>query len=124
MKEFIKENKLIVVFCIVAALFFFTLGNAYSGDRHYRVPLPNLTEKAPDVTNIYNVKGIALAIAAGQHNFKATTALQWSIGAGHVNNDSAVSLGLGLQAGKVFISGNISGDGESSAIGISGSGTF
>jgi len=73
-------------------------------------------------------KSEARSIASGQHHFKATTRLQWSVGAGFAGDESALSFGLGLQTGKIFWSGNITGNlfsGDSDpAIGIGGSGTF
>ena len=67
---------------------------------------------------------MALGIAAAQHHYKATTALQWSIGGGSYGGETAISGGLGMQAGKVFVSCNASSDGRTSAIGCGGSGTF
>lgn len=79
------------------------------------------------ITSVYaDSKGIALAAASGQHNYKATTSLQWSVAGAFVseNDDSAASFGLGMQAGKVFIDGNFSSDGHSSILAVSASGTF
>ena len=73
-------------------------------------------------------KSTAKSTAAGQHNFKSTTDLQWSIGAGFAGDESALSLGLGLQTGNIFFSGNVTGalfSGESDPIfGFGASGTF
>jgi len=71
--------------------------------------------------NYYTSEGVASAIAAGQHHYKATKQLQWSIGGGYIDDYSAVSFGLGLQVGKVFVSGNLGSDG---VIGVGASGTF
>lgn len=103
---------------IIAFFLFFGLANAYAHDYHKTTTVQNVTNVSQ------NTKGVALAIAAAQHHYKATKALQWSVGGGHINNESAVSFGLGLQAGKVFVSGNFSSDGSSSAIGVGASGTF
>lgn len=45
----------------------------------------------------------AKAAAAGQHNYKATTSLQWSSALTHDGCSTAASVGLGIQVGKVFI---------------------
>ena len=108
------------IFVAVAVLFFLALSQSYGGEYHHSQPiLPSNT-----TTNIYSTKGVALGIAAAQHHYKATTALQWSLGGGNYDGDSAVSYGLGLQAGKVFVSGNVSSDGTTAAIGFGLSGTF
>jgi len=113
--------KFITFFCAVSILFFGALANSYSIEYHHSQP-----SNYYSTTNetVISGKGIALGIAAAQHHYKATTALQWSIGGGNYDGSSAVSGGLGLQAGKVFVSGNISSDGRTSAIGIGASGTF
>lgn len=110
--------KLIYIFCAIAVIYLIALAESYADYRHSK-PIAN-------VSNItYNeTRGIASAIAASQHHYKATTALQWSVGGGNYNGDSAVSFGLGKQAGKIFVSGNFSSDGRASAIGFGASGTF
>lgn len=111
------KNPFIIFFVACAVLFFMSLMNAYAGEKHHR-------STTQIVTKSESVSDIALAVAAGQHNYKATSAFQWSVGAGYVDNSSAVSFGLGKQTGKVFISGNFSSDGRTSAIGFGASGTF
>ena len=114
-----KNNTLII--CLIAVLFF-TANTAWSDSYHSII-----YETAPVESTIINTEtanGVVLGIAASQHHYKATTSLQWSVGAGYIDDDSAVSFGLGLQSGKVFISGNFSSDGSSSAIGFGASGTF
>lgn len=59
------------------------------------------------INTVYSNSAAAKATAAGQHHFKSTPKLQWSVGAGFVGNESAISFALGLQAGNVFISGNV-----------------
>lgn len=66
----------------------------------------------------------ALPAAAGQHHYKATTRLQWSVGAAFADEGSAVSFGLGQQLGEVFAAGSYSTDGDNSIFNITGSGTF
>ena len=112
----------LMIFGLLAILF----ANAAMADKqHHSVVI----EKTPVTNNIYtDSQGIASAIAAGQHHYKATQHLQWSIGAGFAGDESALSFGLGLQAGKVFVSGNVtnnifSGDSDP-VIGIGASGTF
>lgn len=83
-----------------------------------------------EITNVaFNAdRSIAKATAAGQHHYKATAQLQWSVGAGFSGNESALSFGLGLQTGNIFWAGNITDSifsSESSpVIGVSASGTF
>ena len=89
----------------------------FAHDYHHHDPVTNTYQ-------ISNSKGVALAAASGQHHYKATNLLQWSIGGAHIDNSSAVSFGLGKQAGKVFISGNISSDGSATSLSFGASGTF
>ena len=85
------------------------------------LPRPHHSHEAA-IEKAYNS---AIPAAAGQHHYKATTQLQWSVGAAFAEGgDSAVSLGLGLQLGEVFASGNYSTDGDESIVGVAGSGTF
>ena len=117
-----KEYKIGIAIFVIAILFF-AFNIAWSTEYHHSRPiLPSNT--TTNTTNIYSSKGIALGIAAAQHHYKATTALQWSVGGGSYNGNSAISGGLGIQAGKVFVSCNASSDGRTSAIGCGGSGTF
>ena len=115
-----SQDYFIIFFVVFCALFIITTA-CYADERPHSHPiLPANTT----TTNIYSTKGVALGIAAAQHHYKATTALQWSIGGGNYDGASAVSYGLGLQAGKVFVSGNVSSDGTTAAIGFGLSGTF
>jgi hypothetical protein len=47
------------------------------------------------------------AAAAGQTNYKATDRVQWNIGAAFIGGESALNLGIGYQAGSVFIAGGV-----------------
>jgi len=109
--------RLIIFGCIIGVLFFGMLADSHGSEYHHAYIGQSSTPSESSVSNI------ALSAAAGQHNFKATTALQWSVG-GAIGNDSAVSFGLGKQMGKVFVSGNYSSDGKDSIIGLSAGGTF
>ena len=103
------------IFVAVAALFFLALSQSYGSEYHHSQPvMPANTTN----TNIYSTKGVALGIAAAQHHYKALSKLQWSIGGGNYNGSSAISGGLAIQAGKVFVSGNVSSDGTTAAIGF------
>lgn len=71
----------------------------------------------------------AKAAASGQHQYKATERPQWSAALSRDGCSTAASVGFGIQAGKVFITGNVSDNVFSSIesdpmISISGSGTF
>ena len=87
-----------------------------------------ITEKVINQTVNETDKSAAKSTAAGQHHYKATKDLQWSVGAGYAGDETALSVGLGLQLGNVFMSGNITDtifSGESDPIiGIGASGTF
>lgn len=122
-----KNNKFICFFVLFAILFFAAsiaradnIHHSIVYEENYTYPAASSIENAKN----YTYAGTALAIASGQHHYKATTSLQWSVGAGYVDDNSAVSFGLGLQSGKVFISGNFSSDGSTSAVGFGASGTF
>ena len=107
---------------MVAIIFLFAISLSVFASNKHRVPtVINITE----TTAISNYSSdISIAVAVAQHHYKATKSLQWSVGVGYVEDSSAVSFGLGKQFGKVFISGNFSSNGNSSAIGIGASGTF
>lgn len=109
--------RFITFYCAFSVLYIVSLSNVYATERHHH-------HETVVQNNSIQISGTALAIAASQHHYKATSQLQWSTGAGYINDKSAVSFGLGIQAGKVFVSGNFSSDGSSSAIGIGASGTF
>ena len=98
-----KENFGGWMIAVVGVLFTIFANIAYSHEYHHIEPDYRLP------TNNYQVgsKGIALASASGQHNYKATNQLQWSIAGAFVgeNDDSAASFGLAKQLGKVFVSG-------------------
>lgn len=71
----------------------------------------------------------AKAAAAGQQNFKATDRLQWSAAISSDNCSTAAQIGLGIQVGEVFVTGNIADNIFSSVesdpmVSISASGTF
>ena len=103
-------------FTLLIFLAILLANTAYADTYHHRT-----------TTNVYtDSKGVAIAAASGQHNYKATTSLQWSVGGAFVNenDDSAVSFGLGQQLGKVFAACNYSSDSHNSIIGCSASGTF
>lgn len=108
---------------VVAATLFFISDAAWAGGDHLH---ESTIVSASTTTNNYIQQGVALASASGQHHYKATTSLQWSMGGAFANtsDSSAVSFGLGAQVGKVFISGNFSSDGSTSVVGFGASGTF
>ena len=110
--------KFITFFVLFGMGYFAILSNAYAGGN--AIIYTNDNSAAINQSD----SGTALAIATSQHHYKATKSLQWSAGTGYVENTSAVSFGLGKQVGKVFVSGNFSSNGSSSAIGFGASGTF
>jgi len=89
-----------------------------ASEQHYYKPIIQTEYCAPT----------AVAAASGQHNYKATTDLQWSTAAVYLDaegcDDTAVSAALGLQNGNVFNSINFSSNGDENIIGITASGTF
>lgn len=108
---------------ILLVIMFIALAfNASASERHHHNQTVNQS-----TTNIYQTdSAVALAAASGQHHYKDRDSLQWS-GAGaysDLEDKSAVSFGLGKQAGDVFITGSFSSDGNSSIIGFSASGSF
>lgn len=102
---------------LLLALCCFITGVVFASEEHHHYHASTAAiEKA------YNQ---ALPAAAGQHHYKATTQLQWSVGAAFTDDDDgAVSFGLGLQLGEVFTTGSFSTDGEESIAAVAGSGTF
>ena len=107
----------------ITMLLFMSAANA--GDPHYGGIV--YAEESLLVVNDDNCGAEAVTGASGQHHYKATTQLQWSVAGAFTDgncNDSAVSFGLGLQAGDVFTAANFSSNGESNMIGVSASGTF
>jgi len=127
------SNKVIIGFCIFAVLFFVTNIAWASDDRKntkivvkptISVPPPTIISRTVIERAIEKTKGVALASASGQHHYKATNQLQWSVGTAFSSGDSAVSFGLGKQVGKVFVSGGYSTDGDDSMMNVGASGTF
>jgi hypothetical protein len=110
------KNKFIIFFVAFAVLFF--AANIALADKYHHHDVPRET------INNYIQQGVALAAASGQHNYKATNQLQWSVAGAFESGSSAASFGLAKQVGKVFVSGNFSSDGSDSIIGVSASGTF
>lgn len=110
-----KGNGVIWFFLGFAIIFFIALADVYAGERHHH---------GETVINVTNSMDIAVAAASGQHHYRSTNQLQWSVGSAFIDDDSAVSFGLGKQVGRVFISGNYGSDGHSSIIGFSASGKF
>lgn len=99
---------------LIVFIFFVITSWVRAGDRYHYVS-NSVVEKASNA---------ALPAAAGQHHYKATASLQWSVSAAFSENDSAVSFGLGLQTGDIFASGSFTTDGDAHVVGIAGSGTF
>ncbi|MEE8207865.1 MAG: hypothetical protein V3T88_02775 [Nitrosomonadaceae bacterium] len=99
---------------VIAAIMFFSYSIAIADSRrHYEIT---------NVTSINN-KCSAVSAAAGQHHYRSTNRIQWSVGGAYCDS-SAASFGLGAQLGKVFASGNYSTDGHDSIIGFSLNGKF
>lgn len=105
------KNKFIVFFCAVAVLFFGLLANAYSHDYHHY--------ESVTVTNAANNNGVALAIAASQHQFDfGTHRWQGSIAAGSFGGESALSFGVAKRLDRVLLNGSFGMQGSSVGIGI------
>jgi len=107
-----KDNKMIILFCIVAALFFFVLGQSYATEYHHayigQSSEPTKTESS----------GTASAIAAAQHNYYwGKSSLQGSAAIGLFDNKEAVSFGLAKKYKKTLINGSISKEGNQLGIG-------
>ena len=87
-----------------------------------------LPEHSKSISDSQADNNTAKSTAAGQHNFKSTTDLQWSVGAGFSGDASALSFGLGLQTGKIFFSGNVTNtifsDDSDPIVGLGAGGTF
>lgn len=97
---------------------------AYAGEYHHSEPL------APsNITNNYNTtktaltgqsKGIATAIAIGQHQFDASTfAWQGSISTGSYDDSSAFSFALAKRFKATLISGSVANEGGKIGYGAS-----
>lgn len=92
----------------------------------YHTEVNNYYNSSEVIQTYVQNSGVALAAASGQHHYKATTALQWSVGGAYssLGDNSAVSFGLGKQYESVFLSTSYSTDGRDSVITGSASGVF
>lgn len=96
MMDLIKENKLIVFGCIVAALFFFFLGKSYADSYHYSQPIMPANTEATVNNYSYQTKGIASAISAAQCHFDGgSRSLQLCSGVGFSGDSEAIAFGAG-----------------------------
>ena len=102
---FIKEHKVgLIIFAI--AVLFFAFNIAWSGEYHH--------SNYYSTTNNYqnSSEGVALGIAASQHNFDTTTFnLQGSVSTGSYEGVTAFSFGLAKRYKSSLISGSVSNEG-------------
>lgn len=71
------------------------------------------------------VSGMALGLAASQHNFDLSTyAYQWSIGAAYYDNEDAISFALGKRINNILINGSIGYENGTRGAGIGVNGRF
>lgn len=131
----IEKDSRVMAGILIVFVIFVIANVAYSSERHHRVPLPNLTEKAPDVTNIYNEyvtqdSGEVLGFAAAQcHLTQSHHLAQWCIGAANHKEDSAIVFQGGQKFDNTLLNFSIGvKDGsinlKDAAIGIGASGMF
>lgn len=113
-----RDIIIISLFGIAASLFL--LSDAFAEHKHTVNNYYSTTNESKISIDSVNQ---AIAIASGQHHYRSTNSLQWSIGAGYMDK-SAVSFGLGKQVGKIFFTTDYSSDGKTSAIGFGASGSF
>ena len=115
--------KLIVIFIIAC----FTVDALAHGNHHGSTTVNNYYSQETIQKHVNQAtKGFAIAGASGQHHYKATTALQWSVAGAYtdVTDTSAISFGLGKQYESVFLSVSYSTDGESTMVTGAASGVF
>jgi len=102
-----KNNKLITLYVLFSALFFATLharADQYSSIVYERSPASSGT-----IINNETANGVALAIAASQHQFYwGTKSWQGSFAAGTFDNNTAFSFGLAKRFNKTLINGSMS----------------
>lgn len=103
-----KQDYFIVFFVLFCVGFLITTACYADNYHHHSQPiLP-----ANTTTNIYSTKGVALGIAAAQHNFDyGTFSWQGSIATGSYDNSTAFSFGLGKRFKSTLINGSISNEG-------------
>jgi hypothetical protein len=84
---------------------------ALADDRHHNTVINNyntyVTEEIINQSINQAHRAEVRAAAAGQTNYKATEKIQWNIGSAFAGGESALNLGIGYQAGNVFIAGGI-----------------
>lgn len=120
----IEKSDWFISFFVVFAVLFFIVSAVWADNPHGSAGIVYERQDLTITTFTGQSAGVALGLAAGQHHYKATTQLQWSVGGGLVDDESAISFGLGLQSGEVFLSVNVSSDGSTSAFGLGASGVF
>ena len=102
--------------------------NAFAENNHNNntttvdITIETTSKSQPVETNMYitndSSRGIALAIAASQHNFDfGTDSWQGSVGVGSYKDNNASSFAIGKRYGRVLFSGSISTDNDDMAYG-------
>ncbi len=88
-----------IALILTIILFFGLAFNAMAGEKHH----------TQTTTNYANIKGVASAIALGQHNFDwSTKSWQGSASVGAYDSTTAFSFGLAKRFNKTLISGSVS----------------
>jgi len=105
-----KDNKMIILFCIVAALFFFVLGQSYASEYHHAYIGQSST---PSNTVVNTQNGVALGIAMSQLGFDwGTSSYQAGVSVGSFDTNDAISIGLGKRVDRVLLNGSIGREGN------------
>lgn len=85
------------------AIFFIANTVFASGDHHNTV---NIYLSEQTINNAV-ARSEVRAAAAGQTNYKATAQIQWNLSSAFSGSESALSIGLGYQAGSIFVAGSV-----------------
>ena len=112
LSEYLKHPSApLVTFAIGLLLGLLLAGDSEASGRHHEVT--NISE----VTNTYS-SGNAIAIATAQHHFDfGTHSFQGSVGAGHYQNDTAVSFAIGKRFGRMLINGSVGSESGNTSVG-------
>lgn len=110
---------------ILGFIFILTVSVVTASERHHTLPYSPTETVIEKTTIIERVEGIALGIAHASLQFDPKeTRLQWSVGAGTYENDSAFAFGLAKDINCILLNMSVGSENGNQSLGIGLSGKF
>lgn len=113
---------------IIATMLLFCAAIAFAGDRTHNYYPPAQIDtyvQMVEPTDPSKTDGVALGIAAAQHQFDfGTHKWQWSAGVGYYDDNSAASVGFAKRIDRVLIDATIGREGNKTGGGVGLHGRF